>query len=109
MDKKQFEIINTKLTTILDLLQKENKQTQNQTQNQTQPQYDKKIMLTNFKNCLLLHGNTYPYRSTIKQLSGKWNTKHKGWIVPKNQLSVVLQEIKEINYNGVENEKQLTI
>ena len=42
-------------------------------------------------------------------MKGKWNSNHKGWIIPKDNLDMVMEKLPEINYNGVENEKELQI
>ena len=120
MNNTVLNDINENLKTIIHLLQKNLKKNKKKIKNNTkiinsnsnsnsETKFIRKILLTNFKNCLFLHGNTFPYKEQIKEMKGKWNSNHKGWIIPKDNLDMVMEKLPEINYNGVENEKELQI
>ena len=59
--------------------------------------FNKKIYLSEFKNALLLHGNTYDIKDFIKSLGGFWNSNLKGWLLHNDNKSKLIETIKHIN------------
>ena len=55
----------------------------------------------------LLHGNTFDYKTFIKNLGGFWNKSYKGWIVSQTHFEEIIQEISEIAYEDKTIDKHL--
>ncbi len=67
----------------------------------------KKTYLTKYKNGILLHGNTFDYKTIIKSFGGFWNKVYKGWIVSHNCFDDIIKEIDSISYDDKIIDKQL--
>ena len=67
----------------------------------------KKTYLTKYTNGILLHGNTFDYRSFIKSIGGFWNNVYKGWIVSESYFEDIAKEITELSYDNKTLDKNL--
>jgi len=95
--KSQFNI---KIKDKKDKPQKKSKSSKNK--KSKSPKCSKKTLMTEYNNKLLLHGNTYDYRETIKQNGGFWNKELKGWILPIDSKEKISEDITEIVVNSLE-------
>ena len=64
--------------------------------------YNKKTLMTEYNDKLLLHGNTYEYRSIIKENGGFWNKDLKGWVLPLDSKIKISENIENIVTNVLE-------
>jgi len=56
-----------------------------------------KITVDNYSDkAIIVHGDTQPYKDSIKEIGGKWNFTLKGWIFHKNKTPIVEELIKKI-------------
>ena len=60
--------------------------------------YKKKIRLAQYKNALLLHGDTFSKKDIIKKVGGIWSYNNKGWILSNDSFDYV-QCLKYQIYN----------
>ena len=57
---------------------------------------NKKTYLTEYKNAILIHGNTFDFKDDIKSLGGFWNGLNKGWIMSLSSKELIMEQISDI-------------
>ena len=66
------------------------------------------ITIKEYKDCILICGDTYDKKIIIKKYKGLWNPDNRGWIIKnkthKDSLLKSLQKItKKVNYSNINN------
>lgn len=61
--------------------------------------YKKKIYLAQYKNALLLHGDTFSKKDIIKKVGGIWSYNNKGWILSNDSFDYIVSKIPDLQYN----------
>ena len=94
-----LESINEKLDKLLELLSINNKidkiiQILNNTTNTLVIPDD--VYWSNYKNSIIVYGNTISIKEHIKKAGGKWNSKLKGWIFYKPKFESWNPGIKNV-------------
>lgn len=52
-----------------------------------------KVEISDYKNAILVHGDTRPISNKLKAIGGSWNKKLVGWIFPKGKRNEVMKII----------------
>lgn len=52
-----------------------------------------KVEISDYKNAILVHGDTKPIKDKLKAIDGSWNSKLGGWIFPKGKRKQVMEII----------------
>ena len=65
-------------------------------------------MIKGYKDCLLVCGDTFDKKTTIKKYKGLWNPEHRGWIIKHlkhkdSLLSSLKKNTKNVEYNTIDN------
>ena len=109
MEVELLKKIDNKLELIVDLLTK-NSKTEN-SNNKTNKsavekpkeikvfKSNKKTIMSEYQNAILLYGNTYDIKHLLKSLGGKWNGKNKGWVLPIFKKDRIINLVKNLVCN----------
>ena len=109
MEVELLKKIDNKLELIVDLLTK-NSKTEN-SNNKTNKsavekpkeikvfKSNKKTIMSEYQNAILLYGNTYDIKHLLKSFGGKWNGKNKGWVLPIFKKDRIINLVKNLVCN----------
>ena len=59
------------------------------------------VVVEVYSDILLILGETYDQRDTIKQFGGKWNLEHKAWTIPNSKFSQIQPVFRDC-FNNVD-------
>jgi len=59
------------------------------------------VVVEVYSDILLILGETYDQRETIKQFGGKWNLEHKAWTIPNSKFSQIQPVFRDC-FNNVD-------
>ena len=68
---------------------------------------NKKTYMSEYKNAILLHGNTYDIKHLLKSFGGLWNSANKGWVLALNKKERIIDLVKNLVCNNTKMSKTL--
>ena len=106
MEVELLKKIDNKLELIVELLTKNSKTENSNNKSEVEKpkeikvfKSNKKTIMSEYKNAILLFGNTYDIKHLLKSFGGKWNSKNKGWVLPLFKKDRIISLVKNLVCN----------